>query len=236
MVYPYWCTHQHSYKEITSLCFHPQNPTHMLSFQAGHYVELLDDALPLSIANRPHPSGQLTFYVRNTQEQPRMQQFLHKLQTQPRVLLRGPLGKSLLPSELVSPCLFLAGGTGLAPIQALLEEAFHRQSTVPLRLYWGIRQPEDLYARDQLILWKKQHPHFDFTVVLSNPKEYPQWQGATGLVHEYLAKEYPSFASYRVFASGPYPMVQRAYTLFTAQGLSPHHFLSDMLRAPLSTK
>ena len=57
----------------------------------------------------------------------------------------GPLGDFTL-REGEAPILFVAGATGFAPIKSIVEDAFARGITRPMRLYWGVRKRTDLYA------------------------------------------------------------------------------------------
>ena len=44
----------------------------------------------------------------------------------------------------------VAGATGFAPLKSIIEDAFHRGIARPMRLYWGVRDPDDLYMRELL--------------------------------------------------------------------------------------
>ena len=60
-----------------------------------------------------------------------------------RDLLRfeGPLGTFYLREESDKPIVFLASGTGFAPIKAIIEYALARKIARPMALYWGGRTP-----------------------------------------------------------------------------------------------
>jgi CDP-4-dehydro-6-deoxyglucose reductase, E3 len=202
-------------------------------YQAGQYVEakLTEDSwIPLSIANAPRQDGLLKFQIRHNDAHPLAKVLFQTLLKQETLFLKGPYGNCTLdkvPAD--TPLLLLAGGTGFAPLCALLEEALKRGTLRKLHLFWGISHLHDAYAEKQLNDWQKQAPHFTFDLVLSNPEFYQDWSGKTGWVHEHLAKEYPSLKEHCVFVSGPFPMVERAFALFTKQGLKPNHFFSDTI-------
>lgn len=204
----------------------------VLSHISGQYTEIqLPDGnfLPLSIANAPRADGTLEFHIRHQSDLPATQILLAQLTQYSQVLLRGPKGNStLLRAKPDNHCVFLAGGTGFAPMKALLETALVTKPNIPLTLYWGIRRPEDAYDQATLLQWVQDFPHFRFEMVLSEPEHYPTWEGATGLVHEYCAAQQGDFAQTCVFASGPYEMVKAGYNLFTEQCLESTQFISDM--------
>jgi CDP-4-dehydro-6-deoxyglucose reductase len=202
-----------------------------LRYKAGQYVEILlrsGDCLLLSIANAPTPDGRIDFHLRHDSSHPLAQVLLAELENAPTVALRGPFGVSTLDqtSTTEEMLIFLAGGTGFAPIKALLEIAL-TQSRSKLLLYWGIKRPEDAYDLPLLQLWKNHHPHFEYTLVLSEPTS-TVWDAPTGFVHDYVAKMHTDMTELRLFASGPYEMIKAAQQLFGNNGLSEQRFISDM--------
>ncbi len=224
--------------DIMLLKFMPQSKNASISYSAGQYVEAVfdDQVLPLSIANSPSETRELEFHLRHNSYHPVAKQFLTALHNNKHVVLRGPIGNSTLDRATnASKIIMLAGGTGFTPFKALLEEALLlRQYDKQIDLIWGIRQPLDAYKIDLLMERQSTHSLFDFKVVLSEPENFPSWEGPVGLAHEYLAKCYPRFDKEAVFASGPYPMVKAAFELFTAQGLKPEQFICDMITSAIS--
>ena len=79
----------------------------------------------------------------------------------------------------------MAGGTGLAPIKALLEQAFQTNSPRSFHLFWGVRQARDLYHHDELVKLAEQNENFAYTPVLSEPDDSEQWSGETGFCSQY---------------------------------------------------
>ncbi|HRE32245.1 MAG TPA: hypothetical protein PLD88_09760 [Candidatus Berkiella sp.] len=210
-----------------------------LAYQAGQFVEVLlrsGDCLLLSIANAPKANGHIEFHLRHDKAHPIAKLFLNELEQDANVMLRGPFGESTLEQNIQSQeqLIFLAGGTGFAPIKALLELALVN-SQQPLLLYWGIRRPEDAYEELLLQQWKIHYPHFDYSLVLSEPHKYPSWTAPTGFVHDYVAQKHPDMKTLCLFASGPFEMIQAAQRLFTPQGLKAHRFISDMLPKTIKT-
>jgi len=203
--FTYICTDiKHYSHDISLLSLHPATDKKII-YRAGQYVEMVISN------NMIIPLSQLSI---NT-----------------AVHLRGPFGRTTLASaDSTKRLLFLAGGTGFAPIKALLEEAlFTQQQNDPLYLYWGIRKPQDSYQEKLLLEWQQKFPHFRYTLVLSEPQQFPHWQGPSGLVHEYLTKEHSHLIDYYIYASGPYEMIKAAQNHFRQQGLAGNQLISDML-------
>jgi len=211
-------------KDISRLIFypHPKNEK-KLSYEAGQYVEvvLLDFTLPLSIANAPHPNQHLEFHLRHNAEHKQAQRWMSTLEEGKVIHFRGPMGQSTL-SRLTAPyhaLLFLAGGTGFAPIKALLEKALtdEKYKNVPLYLYWGVRRSEDAYDEKLLIKFKETYQNFQYILALSD-NEYP---------HEILEREHPEMENVTVFASGPLPLIKAARALFKKRGLKNERMICD---------
>lgn len=227
----YECTHIFSpAPDISILRLYPHQEK--ISFVPGQYVEASFNGikLPLSIANLPQ-EDYLEFHLRHDDKHPFAQALLQYLQQTKKISLQGPTGKMILSAAAsLSKIIFLAGGTGFAPIKALLREALFLPSSLkPLYLYWGVRRPQDAYDENLLKEWQQQFTHFQFEIVLSEPQSYPRWRGACGLVPHYLAQQHQDLVAATVFASGPYAMVQAAKTLLTAQSLPLNQLISDLL-------
>ena len=229
--YFYHCQQMIAYtKDITLFSLFPTD-NNILNYVPGQYVEVIltsGDILPLSIANTPSQDGHLEFHIRHDTNHHLAQQFIRAVEKDRKIHLLGPKGNARLArAKNAKKILFVAGGTGFAPINALLEQAIS-QNIFEIHLYWGVRRPEDAYKEELLKKWQQDNRQFQYEIILSEPEHYPNWQGAVGLVHEYAAKRNPSMQEYCVFASGPYPMIKQAKRLFSKQGLLADHFISDM--------
>ena len=73
--------------------------------------------------------------------------------------LEGLLGSFFLREDSARPIVFVASGTGFAPIKSIIETAFHRNVTRPLVLYWGCQRPKDLYLSPLPEKWAREHAH-----------------------------------------------------------------------------
>ncbi|MFT0532470.1 CDP-6-deoxy-delta-3,4-glucoseen reductase [Castellaniella hirudinis] len=147
----------------------------------------------------------------------------------PRDILRieGPLGSFFLRDD-PQPILFLASGTGFAPIKAMVEAMLLRGDTRPARLYWGGRQPADLYQLDLARSWQDRHPAFQVIPVVSEAAPEAAWTGRTGWVHQALMADFPDLSGHQVYACGAPAMVRAARHDFVRHcGLPPERFHAD---------
>jgi len=201
-----------------------------LQFLAGQYIDILlrdGKRRGFSLANAPVDDEFLELHIRHV---PGGLFSGHVFETMTeRALLRfeGPLGTFFLREESTAPAILMAGGTGFAPMKAIIEQALHGGSERPLHLYWGARSRVDLYLHDLATGWAREYPHFHYTPVLSEPKADDQWEGRTGYVHDAVASDWPRLDGHEVYASGPPQMIASARTLFAAQGLREQDLYFD---------
>lgn len=142
------------------------------------------------------------------------------------VRIEGPLGSFFLRSEIPKPIIFIASGTGFAPIKAIIESMYANNDTRPVSLYWGGRSQQDLYLYDLAANWQQQLQNFKFIPVISD--NISNWHGRTGLVHQAVLEDHQDLSTYQVYACGNPLMVDAARREFTkARGLPLDHFFAD---------
>lgn len=127
----------------------------------------------------------------------------------------------------VKPAILIAGGTGFAPMQAIIENELIRGSGRPLHLYWGARARADLYRHERAEAWTRQYPAFRYTPVLSHPLPEDRWLGRTGWVHEAVLADYPDLSNVEIYASGPPAMITAIRAQVFARGLKEENLYSD---------
>ena len=121
--------------------------------------------------------------------------------------------------------IFLAGGTGFAPVKAMVEHALHSHIERPMALYWGSRDRAGLYMDALAHSWAQTYPWIRYIPVLSEPDT--SWSGRTGLVHQAVLADYPALAGEQVYACGAPSMIDAARTDFLAAGLPEDEFIAD---------
>ena len=109
--------------------------------------------------------------------------WLHAMAVGGEVEADGPHGLFQAPADDV-PLLFVAAGTGLSPLRAMLQERLPRAPGAPLGLLFGCRTPDDLLWRDELEGWVRDHGRFQLEVTLSRAP--PGWPGRQGYVQAHV--------------------------------------------------
>ncbi|QOJ24738.1 MAG: CDP-6-deoxy-delta-3,4-glucoseen reductase [Gammaproteobacteria bacterium] len=208
-----------------------------LQFLAGQYIDILlkdGKRRSFSLANAPHDDDLLQLHVRNYPGGAFTEHVFAQMKVKDMLRFTGPLGSFFLrdaPDD--TAVIFLASGTGFAPIKSILEHIFYqaniRNEKRKIALYWGARTKADLYLMDLAESWQQLHDNFTFIPVLSEPLASDNWQGRMGLVHEAVMQDHQSLEKYQVYACGVPAMVKAAYHDFTSyRHLPKDAFFSDV--------
>jgi CDP-4-dehydro-6-deoxyglucose reductase len=207
-----------------------------LQFLAGQYLDfLLKDGRrrSFSIATAPHAvleAGELDLHIRHMPAGRFTDYVFSTMQEREILRFEAPLGTFFLREDSAKPMVFIASGTGFAPLKAMLEHAFHRgiEKRRPIVLYWGARAGRDLYLDALPGKWAGEHPGFSYVPVLSDALPGDHWMGRTGLVHQAVLQDFADLAGYQVYACGNPLMVEAARRDFIAlRGLSADEFFAD---------
>lgn len=135
----------------------------------------------------------------------------------------GPLGTFFLRGLDQLHLIFLATGTGIAPVKAMLESLTHiapEQAPQSVTVFWGGRTVEDLYFDPQSISAGHR-----FVPVLSRAPA--SWTGASGYVQNALLATLPDLARTAVYACGSDAMIRSARASLLAAGLPDNRFFAD---------
>ena len=204
-------------------------------FLAGQYLEfLLKDGQrrAYSIANAPEQEGPLELHIRHlpgglftdfvfAAKDPALKE---------KDILRfeGPLGSFFLREDSKKPIIFVAAGTGFAPIKSIIEQMQAKKIQRPISLYWGGRRPSDLYMNSLCETWAQDLPDFKYIPVISNALPEDTWDGRSGFVHQAVMTDHPNLKDFQVYACGAPVMVNAARQDFSSQcHLPEEEFFAD---------
>ena len=205
-------------------------PQTKLNYIAGQYIDIMmrdGKRRGFSIAN-PHGESTIVLHVRHVPRGRFTTHIFNAMNLRDVLHFEGPLGTFFLRTESELPIVFVAGGTGFAPVQCILQDAFEKGIKRPMHLFWGVRSLRDLYLHEQALEWSKRFgPQFRYTPVLSEPLPDDSWSGKTGWVHESVLDQFGSLDGYEVYASGPPPMIEIIRTVFPEHGLEPANLFYD---------
>ena len=201
-----------------------------LQFLAGQYLEFQLQGgrkRSFSMANAPHDDERIELHLRHAPGGFFTGYVFNELKEKAVLRIRAPLGTFYLREDSPRPILLAAGGTGFAPIKAVVEHAIHVGVTRPIQIYWGVRSGADLYLPDLPRNWAEQHANITYTPVLSDPQPGEE-NAATGFVHERIAQDHPDLSGHDVYLCGPPVMIRAARRAFVDTcGLPEEHLYFD---------
>jgi CDP-4-dehydro-6-deoxyglucose reductase len=211
-----------------------------LQFLAGQYIDILmkdGKRRSFSLANAPHDDQFLELHVRKTPGGAFSNYVFDDMKERAILRFEGPLGTFYLREDSDKPLVFVAGGTGFAPVKALIEHAVHQGIGQPIVLYWGVRSLKDLYMPGLPIRWQQEHSNLTYIPVLSDPLPEDAWRGRTGLVHQAVLDDFPDLSGYQVYACGAPAMTDIARKTFVEERRLPEdEFFCDAFTPSVDPK
>jgi len=206
-------------------------------FLAGQYLEFLlkdNKRRAYSIASAPHEEGPVELHIRHLPgglfTDPLFGQTADGKQIKEKDILRfeGPLGSFFLREDSKKPIIFLASGTGFAPIKAMLTSIQNKKIDREIHFYWGGRRPKDLYMDSLCQEFTHTIPGFHYIPVISEALPEDGWQGRTGFVHRAVMHDFSDLSSYQVYACGAPIVIAAARTDFVKECRLPEEeFFAD---------
>jgi CDP-4-dehydro-6-deoxyglucose reductase, E3 len=215
----------------------PANDT--LRYHAGQYVEFIlrDGARrSYSMANAPHTVAgadgaaqpAIELHVRHMPGGKFTDHVFTAMKEKEILRVEGPYGSFFLREDSNKPIIFLASGTGFAPIKAVIEHMSFKDIRRPAVLYWGGRRPADLYLNDWVRERMAQMPQLKYVPVISNALPEDNWTGRTGFVHKAVMEDFPDLSAHQVYACGAPIVVDSARAEYSALAkLPPEEFYAD---------
>lgn len=197
-----------------------------ISFKAGQFVSF-DVAhptfnrpvtRPYSIASQPSQRDRITLLLNLVPGGPGST-YLFSLKEGDHTQFKGPTGAFYLREDATRDLLFVATGTGIAPIRSMLLDRLERGPSRAVTLYWGLRSERDLYYQDELETLARRHENFSFITTLSRPAG--SWQGVTGRVTRLVEERIALVANLSVYLCGNSGMIKDVSAIINQRGLCP---------------
>lgn len=210
-------------------------PTCAFDYLPGQSIDVIGHGglrRAYSIASAPQADKGLTLHIRRVEGGQLSHYWFERAQVNDLLRLHGPLGTFCLGDVAGQALVCLATGTGMAPIKAMLEGLALRPAEAQprsLHLYWGGRQPRDLYWSPAAL----PVPHHHVPVL---SRADATWTGRRGWITDALLADGPELSSgTQVYACGSEAMIRSARERLLALGLPPRHFHSDAFVASSAT-
>jgi len=197
-----------------------------IHFQAGQFISFeVPDARtgrmvtrPYSIASSPDSPHVISLLLNLVPGGPGST-YLFGLRQGDTTSFAGPAGNFYLRDDPARELLFVATGTGIAPLRSMVWANAGRSAPRGAILLWGLRSQRDLYYREELADLEKRHPNFSCTITLSRPEA--GWPGVTGRVTDLVRQQVSDVKRLAVYLCGNSGMIKEVTGLIQAKGLCP---------------
>jgi CDP-4-dehydro-6-deoxyglucose reductase len=197
------------------------------AWQSGQYVDVMlpgERRRSYSLANPPHDAAFLELHVRRVPGGAFSEKLFTVLKPGALLHMEGPLGQFVYrPGE--RPLLLIGGGTGYAPLKAMLRQVLETEGRREVTLFWGARTSADLYEDGWLRELDSTHARFRYVPVLSQHVEGIACEH--GLVHEAVLRKVPGLAGFDIYAAGPPAMIDAVRATLPLQGADPERIHFD---------
>jgi NAD(P)H-flavin reductase/hemoglobin-like flavoprotein len=187
-------------------------PQQLMPYEAGQHVSLQTTRFPrvwrtFSVACAPRADGLMRFHVRAVPGGWVSTALVRHTAPGQRLVLGPALGTMTLQPAADRDLLCVAGGTGLAPMKAITEEAIRSSSEGRYReifLFWGARTQDEFYDLPALNELTEVYPWFQVIPVVSDDPAFPGLKGNVGQV----AARYLPHSDCEAYVAGPAGMVR----------------------------
>ncbi|GAA2328968.1 globin domain-containing protein [Dactylosporangium salmoneum] len=207
---PYWHAevlyHERRSRDIAVLTCRPMQP---LEYRAGQYISVETRYQPrlwraYSVANAPRKDGSLDFHVRAVGAGWVSSALVRRVQPGDMIRLGSPMGRMTLDRRSTRDIVCVAGGTGLAPIKALIEEMTRANRTRWVHVFFGARDRDDLYDLACLNRLAARYPWLSVVAATSADPDFP---GEHGNISDVVSR-YGPWRDHDFFVSGSAQMVR----------------------------
>ncbi|HKT26904.1 2Fe-2S iron-sulfur cluster-binding protein [Dyella sp.] len=216
--------------DVIGLHLQPAPGEPRLNWLPGQYLDVLLDEgrrRPFSIANGPQADGVIELHVRHVAGGGFTSWVSDVLKEGDALRIEGPLGTFVPREDSERPMIVMAGGTGFAPVKAILDHFLALDTRRTIDMYWGARSAADLYMRAHAEQWAAAAHALRFQAVLSDAEQAGMAGLRAGLVHEAVLEDHPDLSGHDVYMSGPPAMIDAGRRLFVDAGLPEDRLYFD---------
>ncbi|MCK9348568.1 MAG: FAD-binding oxidoreductase [Sphaerochaeta sp.] len=173
-----------------------------------------DDKNHVELEIRLVPNGICTTYVHQ------------HLKEGDEIIINGPYGDFFL-RETDKHIIFIAGGSGMAPIKSMLLDMEKKGITRKASYFFGARSKRDLFLLDEMRALEEKMPNFSFIPALSEPQEEDNWDGEVGLITDVVRRMVSEGANSEAYLCGSPGMIDACIKVLDEVGVLPENIFYD---------
>lgn len=197
-----------------------------IDFIAGQYVQLYtprykrgtgDVYRAYSIASNPEDRSMIELIIRRVPNGICTTWCFDHLGVGDEIQFTGPYGDFML-SETDADIVFVAGGSGMAPIVSMLHHMRNRSIDRNAKYFFGGNAVADIFNHELMAEFEKDLPNFEFIPTVANPGE-DEWSGRTGLVTEAVGEVIDDTSACEGYLCGSPGMIDATVKVLTEKGM-----------------
>ena len=197
-----------------------------IDFTAGQYIQLTSDEYKgrdrvnraYSISSKPSDRDFIQLVTRRVPEGIATTWIFDYLDENDKIEFSGPYGEFRL-SDTDAPVIFIAGGSGMAPIMSMLQDMREKGSERKAVYFFGAVSQPDLFYLDELKDMERQLKHFTFVPALSGEPEGSDWKGERGLITDVVKKIMGDMTGHEAYLCGSPGMIDACVKVLTEGGV-----------------
>ncbi|ORT57741.1 globin domain-containing protein [Streptomyces sp. CB03238] len=206
--------------DIAVITVRPDQP---YPFLAGQYTSLETPWWPriwrhYSFASAPRSDGLLSFHVKAVPAGWVSNALVHHARPGDVLRLGPPAGSMTVDHTTDNGLLCLGGGTGIAPIKALVEDVAEHGARRPVEVFYGARTDHDLYDIDTMLRLQQSHPWLEVRAIIDGKTQLPD-----------VVREYGPWNEYDAYLSGPVGMIRSGVDALRGVGVPYERIRHDSL-------
>lgn len=204
------------------------NSGNIFSWRAGQYANFQFDGCEprdFSIANISG-SGEIELHIRRSGSGGVSDTICDDVSVGDPVKVDGPFGAAYFRQSHEGPILAIAGGTGLAPMKAIVESALKNDFKKDIHLYFGVKDASEIYLERYFIELTRHHPNVRFITVVSDMNDNSGRR--RGLVGDAVAADFQLLYGHQVYLAGPPVMVQACRKMLKLKSVPNHDIFTDV--------
>ncbi|MEW9517494.1 globin domain-containing protein [Streptomyces tubercidicus] len=224
-------SHELRTPEIAVVTVRPDQP---YPFLAGQYTSVETPWWPriwrhYSFASAPRSDGLLSFHVKAVPAGWVSNALVHRARPGDFIRLGAPGGSMTVDHTTRSGLLCVGGGTGIAPIKALIEEVAEHGVRRPVEVFYGARSDQDLYDLDTMLRLEQDHRWLSVRpVVATGPAARGGTSSETGQLPD-VVRQYGPFREYDAYLSGPPGLIRSGVDALLGVGVSTDRIRHDSI-------
>jgi NAD(P)H-flavin reductase len=186
-----------------------------------------------SFASAPRSDGLLSFHVKAVPAGWVSNAMVHRARPGDVIRLGAPGGSMTVDHSTRNGLLCVGGGTGIAPIKALIEDVAEHGTRRPVEVFYGARSDHDLYDIDTMMRLEQTHPWLSVRPVVASGPAPSGTNSVSGQLPD-AVRQYGPWSEYDAYLSGPPGLIRSGVDALVGVGIPTARIRHDSIEELVS--